>query len=186
MSGAIMEVELSAFRHNINEIKKFLNKNKTIMPVVKANGYGTYLNKRLDILNEFEIVAVAMVSEAEEIRDLGYKKEIFVLNQPLIDDIDTISKKEITIGLSSKEFLEEAIKRNLKIKVHLEIETGMGRTGIYLDELEDFINKIKNSPNIEVEGVYTHFSSADDNPEFTKFQIEKFNKAVRNCKKTFW
>lgn len=181
MSGAVMEVDPLAFKHNINEIKKYLSKDKIIMPVVKANGYGTHLNKRLDVLNGFEIVAVAMVSEAEEIRELGYKKEIFVLNQPLIDDIESISKNEITIGLSSKEFLNNAIKSNFKIKVHLEIETGMGRTGIYLDELQDFINKIKNASNIEVEGVYTHFSSADDNPEFTKLQIEKFNKAVRNC-----
>ena len=125
MRNNIMEIDISAFKHNIEEIRKH-NPNTIIMPVVKANAYGTYLNKRLDIMNEFDIIAVANVYEALEIRNLGYEKEIFVLNQPDIMVINDIIKANAIIGLSSIEFLDEAIKQNVKLRVHLEIETGMG------------------------------------------------------------
>lgn len=180
----ILEVSINAFEHNIEEIKKIVG-SKTLMPVMKANAYGTYLNKNLEVLNKFDIVAVANIYEALEIRKIGYKKEIFVLNQPDILAIDDIIKADATIGLSSKEFLEEWVKQNTKLKVHLEIETGMGRTGIYLDELEDFISKIKSASNIEVEGIYTHFPIADEDLDFTQKQIEKFEEAVKITKKYF-
>jgi alanine racemase len=153
------------------------------MPIIKANAYGTYINKRLDVINEFDIVGVAIIDEAIELRELGYEKEIFILNQPCIDDIEDILKYNITIGLSSYEFLNELLKINNKIKVHLEIETGMNRTGIKLKDLEDFINKI--NENILVEGVYTHLSSADYDIEYTNKQLELFEEAVNKVKNKF-
>lgn len=185
MKTNIMEIDVSAFKHNIEEIKKQVDSKTIIMPVIKANAYGTYLNKKLDVINEFDIVAVANVYEAIEIRKLGYKKEIFVLNQPDILAIEDIIEANVIIGLSSREFLEEAIKRNVKLRVHLEIETGMGRTGIYPEDLRDFIKKIKKSKNIEVNGIYTHFPIADEDLEFTKNQIEKFTKAVKIAEEYF-
>ena len=73
-----MEIDLKNFEHNISKIKEKVGNNVTIMPVIKANAYGTYINTRLDILNKFEIVAVANVDEGVYIRNLGYQKEIFV------------------------------------------------------------------------------------------------------------
>lgn len=66
------------------------------MPVIKANAYGTYINKRIDILDKFNIVAVDLIYEAIELRKHGYKKEIFVLNQPDIHEIELIDKYDIT------------------------------------------------------------------------------------------
>ena len=83
MKNTILEVNTKKFINNINKIQEYVG-NKTIMPVIKANGYGTYINKNLDIINHFNIVAVAEVQEAIELRKLGYLKEIFVLNQPSI------------------------------------------------------------------------------------------------------
>ena len=96
--------------------------------------------------------------------------------------LDDSIKYNITIGLSEKKFLQ---KIKGKIKAHLEIETGMNRTGIKLEELNDFISQIKNNENIEVEGVYTHLSSADNDEEYTKLQLEKFEKAVQTVKQNF-
>ena len=180
----IMEVDIGVFWHNIDEIKKRLKPGTKIMPVVKANAYGTYLNKRLDILNKFEIVAVANVYEAKELRKLGYKKEIFVLIQPDVFELDEIEEYDISIGLSSIEFLKEAVSKKNKIKAHIEIETGMGRTGVYLKDLKEFVNIVKNS-NIKVEGVYTHFAAAEYDLDFTKSQIQKFEKAVEYIKGEF-
>lgn len=175
MRTTILEVDINKFKSNIENIKKYVG-DKKIMPVIKANGYGTYINKNIDVLNEFDIVAVAMVDEAIEIRTLGYNKEIFVLNPPYIDEIDNIIKYNITIGLSEETFMKELKKRNDKIKVHLEIETGMNRTGIKVEELKNFIEQLNN--NIIVEGIYTHLSSADDDFEYTQMQLNNFEKAV--------
>ena len=78
---AVLEVNLNNFEYNINSIQKMVGDNVTLMPVIKASGYGTYVNTQLDVINKFKIVAVATVDEAVFLRKLGYEKEIFVLNQ---------------------------------------------------------------------------------------------------------
>ena len=150
---------------------------KEIMPVIKANGYGTFINTKVDLLNEFNIVAVALVDEAIFLREIGYKNKILVLNQPDIHEISLINKYNITIGLSDKSFLDEMIRYNKHFVVHLEIETGMNRTGISLDDLDYFIGLIKNS-NIEIEGVYSHLSSTDFDENYTLKQINVFKNAL--------
>lgn len=73
-----LEINLNNFKDNINEIKK-IHPNKELIPVIKANGYGTHINKRLDIINQFDIVGVAFPLEGVKLRKLGYKKEIFMI-----------------------------------------------------------------------------------------------------------
>lgn len=179
-----MEIDLNAFKHNIKQIKKYVG-NKTIMPVIKANAYGTYINKRLDVINEFDIVAVAITDEAIELRELGYQKDVFVLNQPYVFELDQIVANDIIIGLSCEKFLDELLMIDKKIRIHLEIETGMNRTGIKVEDLPKFINKIKTNSNIIVEGVYTHLSSADYDSEYTNQQLEIFQEAVKLVKENF-
>lgn len=181
----VLEVNLDNFKYNVEQIKKFLKPETTIMPVIKAEGYGTYINTRLDIINNFDIVAVAIVDEGIELRKLGYKKDIFILNQPYVSEIDKIEENNLVIGICSKEFLEEVKKKNSRIRVHIEIETGMGRTGVELSNLDSFIENLKENSNIKVEGVYTHLSSADEDFKYTKMQLEKFEKAVEKVKENF-
>ena len=178
MRASYMEVDLKAFKSNIAEIRKYVGNNVTLMPVVKANCYGTYINYREDILNEFSIVAIAASEEGAALRDLGYKNEIFCLNQPNITDLEEIVENNISIGISSKDFLRKLSEKKEKITVHIEIETGMGRTGVAISDLEDFIEEIKKAKNITVEGIYTHFSVADVDKEYTELQINKFKKAL--------
>ena len=172
-----LEVDTNKFNNNINKIKEYVN-GKELMPIIKANGYGTHINKNLNVINNFNIVAVAIVEEAVDLRNIGYTKEIFVLNQPYKDEIEDIINYDITIGISDKSFLEELLKVNNKVRVHLEIETGMNRTGININDLEEYIDKIKTNPNIIIEGTYTHLSSADYDTEYTNRQISIFKKAV--------
>lgn len=179
----VLEINLDNFEYNLNQIKNKLKPETKIMPVIKANAYGTYINKRLEILNKFDIVAVAIVDEGEDLRKLGYEKEIFVLNQPDINEIEKITKNNLTIGLSSIEFLKEVKKQNKDLRVHIEIETGMGRTGVTLEKIEEFIEEIKNTKNIKVEGIYTHLSSADNDEEYTKKQLKIFSEAVEKITK---
>ena len=178
----ILEVDINKFNKNIDKIENYTK--KIVIPILKANAYGTYINKRLDVLNRFDIVGVSRVSEAIEIRNVGYNKEILVINPTTYDEIDNIIKYDITICISNKEFISELIKRKEKVKVQLEIETGMNRTGININDLDNICNIIKNT-NIIVDGIYTHLSSADIDKEYTLIQLDKFKKSVNIAKKYF-
>lgn len=178
MRASYMEIDINAFQDNIEQIKKYVGNDIKLIPVIKANAYGTYINKRIDCIKVFDIVAVAIAEEGKILRELGYKNDILVLNQPDILDLDCIIENNLTVGLSNINFLNEVIKRKQTIKVHLEIETGMGRTGILLEQLDQYISKVLSYENIKVEGVYTHFSVADVDDVYTTSQIEKFKIAV--------
>lgn len=175
-----MEVNLDNFKYNVKQIQEYVGKDVELMPVIKANGYGTYINKNLDILNMFNIVAVANVDEAVFLRNLGYNKEIFVLNQPFETEIEKIIEHNIVVGISSYDFANKLAETNKKVKVHVEIGTGMGRTGVHPYKIDKFLNSL--SSNIEVEGIYTHFSAADIDEEYSRQQLHSFNVAVDTAK----
>ena len=174
----VMEIDLNNLGYNITQIQNYVGNNVKIMPVIKANGYGTYINRRLDVLNMFDIVAVACVDEAVYIRELGYTKEIFVLNQPYESEIDKIINYNIVVGISSLDFAQKLSELENDVKVHIEIGTGMGRTGVHPNRAAEYVNGL--AKNIHIEGIYTHFSSADSDDEYTKKQLVSFNRAVQS------
>lgn len=174
----VMEVNIDNFKYNIEQIRQKLNPNTKVMPIIKANAYGTYLNTRLDVVNEFEIVGVATVDEGVQIRELGYQKDIFVLNQPAVTEMNKIIENNLIIGLSSKVFFSEIQKQSREMRVHVEIETGMGRTGVMLHQIPSFIEEIQQAKCVKIEGIYTHLSSADIDDEYTKEQLRIFQQAV--------
>ena len=100
-----MEVNLENFKYNIEKIKEKVGTGITLMPVLKANAYGTYINTRIDVLNEFEIVAVANVAEAIYMRGIGYQGKIFVLNEPYISEVDDIVNYDISVGVCLTDFM---------------------------------------------------------------------------------
>lgn len=178
----VMEVNLKNFEYNIEQIKEKVGKDVEIMPIIKANGYGTYINTQLEIINKFNIVGVATVDEGEDLRKIGYEKEIFVLNQPSTSEIEKIISNNLIVGVSSNLFIEELGKYKEKVKIHIEIGTGMGRTGINPNRSEEFVNKVLEYKNIIIDGIYTHLSSADIDNEYTKKQLNSFKNAVEKIK----
>ena len=182
-------ISLDAMEHNYREIQK-LHPDKTILPVLKASGYGIgakNVKAFIDKMN-LQIIGTAFVDEGIVQREhLDYQGEIVVLNQPAKEEIENIIKYNITPGVCYIEFLEElnkeAERKNKIANVHIEIETGMGRTGVQLESLEEFIKQSKMLKNIKIEGVYTHFSTSDTDLEYTKEQITIFNKALELIKK---
>lgn len=177
---AYLEIDLKNLQHNVNQIQNKVGKDVKLMPVIKASGYGTYINQRLDFINQFDIVAVANVDEGVYLREIGYQKEIFVLNQPYETEIGKIIKYNITVGISSYGFAEKLAETNKDVTVHVEIGTGMGRTGVHPYKIEAYLKSL--APNIKVEGIYTHFSSADSDIEYSKKQLQSFNIALETAK----
>ncbi len=182
---SILEISTSAFKHNVNEIKRLIGPNKDIMYVMKANSYGTYLNKNISLIKDFKIIATAIVKEAVELRDLGFKNEIFVLNQPYLEDIDNVVNHNVTIGVADLKFIKELSKRKESFTIHLELETGMGRTGFNINDLDEALKYLKTTKNILVEGIYTHLSTADKDKEFTSTQMSIFEQGVIKVKEYY-
>ncbi len=179
----VLEIDTKAFKNNIKSISKYTG--KTIIPVIKANAYGTHLNKKINLIKDFDVVAVALVSEAIDLRLNGFKKDIFVINQPYKEDIDNIIMYNLTVGVCDYEFIEELGESHNYIKVHLELDTGMGRTGIQNNEIDKYVKLLKKYENLIVEGVYTHLSTPQNN-EYTKKQLDLFNDGITKLKKSFY
>lgn len=184
-SQSKLVIDINAIEKNYSLIQK-LQPDKKILPVLKAGGYGIGLDaigvliKNLNL----DMVGVAIVDEGVALREkLNYKGEIVVLNQPSMDDIENIVNFNITTSCCYIEFLQEInriAKKLQKIaKVHLEIETGMGRTGVQLENLENFIKQAVMLKNICIEGIFTHFATSDTDLEYTKYQIENFEEAIK-------
>jgi len=181
-------IDLDAMEYNYNKIQEKAP-DKVILPVLKASGYGIgarTVKKFIDKMR-LNLVATALVDEGVLLRaGLDYKGEIIVLNQPAKEDIPNIINHDITVGVCYLEFVEllnEEAKRQHKIaKIHIETETGMGRTGIQMHNLETFMKRIKELSNIEIEGVYSHFATSDTDVEYAKEQIEQFNQFVEKIK----
>ena len=185
MSRNILEVSRENFFKNVDSVRKKVGNSVEIMPIVKANGYGSYINRDIDVMNRFKIVGVARVLEAIDLRKRGYNGDIFVLNQPFIDEIDDICSYNLVVGVSSIEFLEEVVKTNKNIRIHIEVETGMGRTGVSDKDFSIFLDYVSSNNNILVEGIYTHLSSSDIDHDFTMKQIDLFNNKVFAVKEVF-
>ncbi|MGL4759899.1 MAG: alanine racemase [Sarcina sp.] len=174
------EINLDNIRNNIREIKK-LTKDKKIIAVVKADAYGHGAVDVAPVLIEegASKLAVAMITEALELREAGIKADILILGYTpltfseklIIENIEqTVYSLDYARGLS-----REALKLNTKAKIHLAIDTGMGRIGFLPDEdLEDII-RVCLLPGLEVEGIFTHFSTADEEDKtYTNEQFKKF------------
>jgi len=183
--NAILEINLNNFKHNYNEIKKKLNSKTEIMPILKDNAYKTYINTQIDLLNELNIniIGLAKVDEGVFMREHGFQKEIFILNPPLESDFPKIAKHNLTIGCGGTSLLNKLKAYPANFNIHMEIGTGMGRTGIHPAKVLDYINEVRQSSNITITGIYTHFSCSDCDKEYTKKQIASFNQALDIAKK---
>ncbi|WP_061996109.1 alanine racemase [Clostridium sp. ATCC 25772] len=176
------EINLDKLAHNMREIKR-VSKSKGIIAVVKADAYGHGAIDIAPILleNGAERLAVAVISEAVELRRSGIDAPIMILGFTPPNLIDTLLKYDIEQTVINYEFAKElsnmAKKKNKIAKIHIGIDTGMGRIGFLPNNqsIEDIVN-ISKLPNIEIEGIFSHFSSADEQcKEYTEKQLSQFN-----------
>ena len=179
-----LEIDLKSIEHNLQKIKEKVGENVIVAPVIKANAYGIETNIIKEAIDKakIKIVVVATIEEAIKLRKEGYEQEILTLNELLPYEVENLLKYNIIAGVSDFEVvkaLQEYAKENKKIaKIHVEVDTGMGRVGRKPEEMLSFVRAIKKFPNIEIEGIYTHFSSADTDGNYTKEQVDKFNKVL--------
>jgi len=181
------EISLDAISHNVKEIKKCLKTGVKLMGVVKADAYGHGAFEVAEALleNGTEYLAVAFCDEAVELRKQGVEVPILVLGNSIQSDIESLIDFGITVTVSdygfAKELSDKAVEKKKDVLVHVKIDTGMSRIGFLADSEEnlvasrDEILRISKLPNIMVEGMFTHFASADEVDEkYTYMQYKRF------------
>lgn len=176
------EINLDNLKNNIREVRR-ITKSKEIIAVIKADGYG---HGALDIAptlleNGATRIAVAVVTEAVELRKGGISCPIIILGytpQTLVGDLVNFDLEQTVYSYElASEISKIAFKANKVVKLHIAVDTGMGRIGFLpTEESLEEVYKISKLPNILLEGIFSHFSSADEtNKEYSKTQLDKFN-----------
>ncbi len=181
-------VSLKAVRNNIKLLRRKIGKNIKILACVKTDAYGHGVEKIVEtIRGNVDYLAVASVEEGLFLRKISTKLPILILNGVLPEEAEEIVKYNLSQTLCSLEVAhaldKEASRKGKKAKVHIDIDTGMGRIGVRLPNAIDFIKRVKKLKNLNIEGIYTHFPSADAiDKDFTCQQIKNFNNLIQKLK----
>jgi len=176
-----IEVNLDAIAQNVRNIKKLIGEKKELMAVVKGNAYGHDVLEVIPVVlnNGTTRLAVARLEEGIFLRKAGINVPILVLGLTLKQQAELLVSHNITPAVCKYETIEKlskfAVKEGKTVKVHIKVDTGMGRIGIFPNHILDFVKKVKALKNIEIEGIFTHFSVADEKDKtYTEEQFKKF------------
>ena len=164
------EVDLDAIWENMVHMKENIAENTKILAVIKTDGYGhggVPIAKMLEQLDFMFGYAAATYEEAHVLREAGVKKPILILGYTFPYCYEELIRDEIRPAVYRRDTVEElvaaAAKVGHKAKVHIKVDTGMGRLGITPDEEGlEFVRFLMGHPELEVEGIFTHFAKSDE------------------------
>lgn len=180
-------VDLDAVLYNMEQIKQNIAPDAKIMGIIKADGYGhgaVRIGMELERLDYIFGYGVATAEEALLLRQSGLRKPILILGYTFPYCYEKLIENEIRQTVFRYDMLEEldsrAVKLGRKAKIHIKVDTGMTRIGIYPDDNGlGFIKKALSYKNIEIEGVFTHFARADEkDKESVNKQLGKINRFI--------
>ncbi len=174
-------VDLDAIASNIKAIRSIAGPGVEIMSVVKSFGYGndSIRTSRVALDNGVTYLAVAFPDEGASLRENRVDAPILVFNV-LPEQVDKIVRYDLSAVVASEDLAEAlncAASCSRRIKTHIKIDTGMGRSGVWHEEADRFVEHVSQLHNLEVEGIMTHFSSADDpdSDDYTLAQVKAFD-----------
>jgi alanine racemase len=177
------QINLSYLRSNIKEIKARAE-GSALAPVIKCDAYGHgALQVSKAIERDVSMLLVARLSEARELAQGGIKAPILIL-EPLVEPLEVREalKSGFRLSVAHREGLElvrEAGKKlSLECRIHLEVDTGMTRTGIDPASVQQVLAQIMTAPYLRLEGVFTHFATSDSDREVALGQKERFEEAL--------
>ena len=201
------EIDLKAILHNVKEAAKLAEKNRfflstrsnfkkklkgmeTILAVVKADAYGHGVKDVAVLLDKGGIgfFGVSDITEGIALRDIGIKKPVLLFESTLSSHARAIIDHQLmptvcTLGLA-RLLNQYAQRRKIMIDIHVKVDTGMGRLGVWHEEAFDFIRKISRLPFLRIMGIFTHFPAADTDRAFTKKQIKCLYDLVKKLDRT--
>ncbi|WP_242224796.1 alanine racemase [Bacillus cereus group sp. BfR-BA-01380] len=188
--NTIAEVNLDAVKYNVREFKKRVNdENIAMMAAVKANGYGHGAIEvaKAAIKAGVSHLAVAFVDEGIELREAGITVPILVLGYTPEEAVEDAIEYDIMMTVYRIEDLKNidriAERLQKKARIQIKIDTGMSRIGLQEEEVVPFLQELKEMQHVAVEGMFTHYSTADEvDKEYTLMQKDLFEKAVNIAK----
>ena len=187
--ATVAEIDLNAFKHNLGRIRSLLKPQVKIMAVVKANayGHGAVPCARAALEVGADWLGVAILEEGVELRNCGIDSPILVMGSIFLDEAKDLVHYDLSTSASSvplaTELSRQAIKQGKTARIHIKIDTGMGRLGMPAEDLPEFLEQIQSLKNLSIEGIFTHLSSADEvDPEFTLGQLSQLNQVVDSLK----
>ena len=179
-----VSVSLDAIAHNFEAMHNNIKEGTKIIAVIKADGYGHGAVPIAHMTEAYEYVwgfATATVEEALELRNAGIKKPIVILGYSFEEHYEEIVKHELRPAIfqeeSARKLSETAVRLGKKVSIHLALDTGMSRIG-FLDNEEslDMVLRISKFPNLEIEGMFTHFARADEIDKTPAYvQLQRYN-----------
>ncbi len=178
------EIDLSAIKSNAQAIRAY-TEGKLLIAVIKADAYGHGVIPVARALSEeAAMYAVATVEEAVELRAAGVRKPILVLFNALPDQTETVVRHQLTQSVCES-MLCQTLSRtaqasNRQIKVHVDVDTGMNRGGIWYTEAVGFIQWLTSLEGVEIQGIFTHFAAADEaDKSHAHLQLKRFKSVLQ-------
>lgn len=181
---AWVEIDLDNLTWNIRKTLEFLDPRVRILLTVKADayGHGAVPLARAAIDEGIHMLGVATIDEGIELREAGIGAPVLVLSPILDVEVPAALEHGLAVTISSREFAESASaaaqERKATLGVHVEVDTGMGRTGVSRGDAVRSVVGITELPSLRLDGIYTHFPSSDVDLDFSVEQLRSFNEIV--------
>ena len=178
------EIDLGAILYNLRQIRNRVDKDIKIMAIVKADAYGHGMKEVSQAVARkgIDYFGVASLDEARTLREAGIKKNIIVLGAILPEEVEGVLRFNVIQTVSdlaiARLLSQLAQSKKRIIKVHAKIDTGMGRLGVWHKDAVNFVKKLASLKNIKVDGIFTHFPSAEDDKVFTRNQLRDFKSLI--------
>jgi alanine racemase len=182
------EIDLDALRGNLAWVRHRVGPQVKTLTVVKADAYGHGLKQIAALLMQSgtDIFGVANLTEAQAIRGVGKGWPILMLGACLPDEIETAVRDEVRPTISSLAeanlFSAAAVRLGKTVPIHVKVDTGMGRLGVAPNEALDLLRTASKLPGLVLEGLYTHYASAEDDAAFSDEQAVTFERLLAELK----
>ena len=176
MRPTYAEIDLAAIRDNVAAFRDLIGPS-AVCTVVKADGYGhgdvPVANAAVEAGASY--LAVALVEEGIRLREAGIDAPVLLLSEPTPEAAQDVARWELDPTVYSSTFLDALDRTGARLSVHVKVDTGMHRVGATPDRAVQLVQSIENSPHLTFASLWTHFAVADEDPDFTNRQIERFS-----------
>ncbi|MDR0223312.1 MAG: alanine racemase [Oscillospiraceae bacterium] len=181
-------VDIDALKHNYAAVRNYVGDGVRVMPVIKADAYGSGVGLLANIYGGCDFFAVADLRESEEFHRIMPNARFLVLYQPFIEEVDWVAERDYVVASVgdadfARKLNEAAARAGGRSAVHIEVDTGMSRLGAPVERCGELARVLSECKNLTVEGIYTHYSSADmysdEDLDFTETQTRKFKDAIK-------
>ncbi len=186
MSGLVwVELDGGAPEHNLRELARGAAPGVKICAVVKSNAYGHGVPQIAGLLPSADWFAVNSFEEGLQLRSLGESRPVLILGHVPLDSLAAAVEAGLSLTVYNAETIEALSRTGGRARVHLKVETGTGRQGVLPADLPAFLSGVRAAPNVELEGLSTHFANIEDtlNHGYAETQLAAFAEALRTVER---